>query len=324
MAAVLASIPYETFHQISIGPIDLRTFGLMVGIGVLVGAVVAARYIERWGIPRDETYALATRMVVAGVIGARITWVITHPSEIDSPLDVIAVWQGGLQFSGGFIAAVAVGFPTFRQWSTALRWRVLDGYALGLTIGLAIGSIGCYSVGEHFGGASSFFLATRYEGGSTREPAPAIGHAIHNTALYEMLHLVVLFGLLTWLLTRKRPPAPGTGIGIFCLWYGVARFGTDFLRVNDHTVLGLTGAQWLMIAVTIAAVWILTRVRARTAAAAAAEVAAAEAEAVSGGAGVGSEAGDGGDRPVGGLGGAELVGPEEVRHDAQHPLHEGP
>src|SRR3954470_24193828 len=128
MTAVLAAIPYETFPKISLGPIELRTFGLMVGLGVLVGAFVAARYIERRGVPRDETYALATRMVLFGVVGARITWVLTHTDKINSPLDVVALWKGGLQFSGGFIAAVIAGYPTFRRWSRALRWRTIDGY----------------------------------------------------------------------------------------------------------------------------------------------------------------------------------------------------
>ena len=185
----------------------------MVGLGVLIGAWIAARYIERFGIPRDETYRLATRLVVAGVVGARLTWDITHFDQIDSPLDLIAVWQGGLQFSGGFIAAVAIAYPTFRRWSRVLRWRAIDGFAYGLTIGLALGRVGCYSVGEHFGSASSWLLAVRFDGGNPREPA-AIGDTFHHTALYEFLYLLVLFGIMTWL--ARRRPAPGTLIGVFC------------------------------------------------------------------------------------------------------------
>src|SRR3954466_6655474 len=98
----------------------------MVALGLMVGAVVASRRGERFGVPSDDTIALATRLVVAGVIGARITWVLTHLDQIDSPVDVVAVWEGGLQFSGGFIAAIVVGFPTFRKWSRLTRWRMLD------------------------------------------------------------------------------------------------------------------------------------------------------------------------------------------------------
>jgi phosphatidylglycerol:prolipoprotein diacylglycerol transferase len=261
---MLAVIPYTTFPTIDLGPFELRTFGLMVGIGVLLGAWVAAGYIERFGLPREETYRIATRLVIAGVIGARLTWDVTHWDQIDTPLDLIAVWEGGLQFSGGFLAAVVVAFPTFRRWGRELRWRALDGYAYGLTIGLAIGRIGCYSVGEHFGSASTWFLATRYDGGSTREPV-SVGDTFHNTALYELLFLLALFAFVTVLTRRRSDTDAGTGaatvMGVFCLYYGIARGLSDFLRVNDDTVAGLTGAQWMCVALVPIGLWILLRVR---------------------------------------------------------------
>ncbi|HEX4819246.1 MAG TPA: prolipoprotein diacylglyceryl transferase family protein [Acidimicrobiales bacterium] len=256
---MFALIPYETFPKITIGPIELRTFGLMVGLGVLIGAWFAARYVEQHTqISRDDTYRLATWLVVAGVIGARITWDITHWDQIESPIDLIAVWNGGLQFSGGFIAAVLVGFPTFRRWTRTVRWNNLDGFAYGLTIGLALGRVGCISVGEHFGSHSNWLLAVDFRGGTTREPA-AIGDHFHNTAIYELLFLLALFGIMTLLIRRR--PAPATIIGLFCVYYGVARGLSDFLRVNDKTVVGLTGAQWMCVLLIPTGVWILTRVR---------------------------------------------------------------
>jgi phosphatidylglycerol---prolipoprotein diacylglyceryl transferase len=265
--AVLAEIPYTTFPTIELGPLELRTFGFVVAIGVLTGAWLAARHGEGYGVQRDTTYAMAMRMVVAGVVGARLTWVLSHPDDIDSPIDVIAVWEGGLQFSGGFIAAIIVGFPVYRRWNRLTRWHSLDGYAYGLAIGLAIGRIACYSVGEHFGRRTSFFLAVRYEGGSVREPTLGDvplreGMVFHHTALYELLYLLVLFAVLTWLLylRKERPPA-GVAIGLFCAWYGVARFASDSLRVNDERVLMMTGAQYFALALLAAAAWIFLRVR---------------------------------------------------------------
>ncbi|HEX6236522.1 MAG TPA: prolipoprotein diacylglyceryl transferase [Acidimicrobiales bacterium] len=277
---MFAAIPYTTFPDIDLGPLPLRTFGLMVAIGVLVGAWVAAVHIERFGISRDETYRTATWMVLAGIVGARLTWAATHTEEIDNPIDVIAIWEGGIQFTGGFIAALIVGVPFFRRWTRLQRWRSLDGYALGLTIGLAIGRIGCYAVGEHFGRTSDFFLATRYEGGEVREPflgdvRLVEGTTFHNTALYEFLFLLVLFaGLVAAMAVgrrRGRELAPGTLIGAFVLYYGVARFLTDTLRVNDERVLSMTGAQWFMLVLIPAGLWIVLKVRPRLAALAAAE-----------------------------------------------------
>jgi phosphatidylglycerol:prolipoprotein diacylglycerol transferase len=267
VAVVLVAIPYETFPKIELGPLELRTFGFVVAVGVLLGAWLAARHGERFGVPRDTTYALAMRMVIVGVIGSRITWVLSHTDEVDSPLDVIAVWKGGLQFSGGFLFAVIAGYPVYRNWNRLTRWHSLDGYAYGLSIGLAIGRIACYSVGEHFGRLTSFALGVRYEGGSVREATLGDvplreGMVFHNTALYELIYLLLLFAFLTWFLyLRKTRPPAGLAIGIFCAYYGVSRFLSDSLRVNDERVLHMTGAQYLMIALMAASIWILTRVR---------------------------------------------------------------
>jgi phosphatidylglycerol:prolipoprotein diacylglycerol transferase len=240
---------------------------LVTAIGVLVGAWLAARYAEGYGIPRETTYSLAMRMVVAGVIGARVTYVLSHLDEMDSVLDAVAIWQGGLQFSGGFVFAVIAGYPVYRHWNRLTRWNSLDGYAYGLTIGLAIGRIGCYSVGEHFGRFTDFFLAVRYEGGSVREPeigdVPLVkGMVFHQTALYELIYLLVLFLFFTWLLyVRKARPQTGTVMAIFCGYYGVMRFLSDSLRVNDERVLGMTGAQFLCLALLATSVWVWFRVR---------------------------------------------------------------
>ncbi len=264
---MLAAIPYTTFPTIDLGFVQLRTFGLMVAAGVLIGAWLAARYGEEHGIPRDTTYSLAMRMVLAGVIGSRITWVLSHWSELDSPLDAVAIWKGGLQFSGGFVFAVVAGYPVYRHWNRLTRWNSLDGYAYGLSIGLGIGRIGCYSVGEHFGSRTSFPLAVRYDGGSVREDLLGSlplqkGMVFHQTSLYELLYMLVLFGVLTYVLYLRKPrPGPGTAMAIFCAFYGIARFVSDALRVNDERIFGLTGAQYLCLAMLPTSVWIWFRVR---------------------------------------------------------------
>ena len=267
-SALVAVIPYTTHPTIELGPITLRTFGLMVAIGVLLGAWFAAVHGEKYGLPRDDTYRLGTRMVLAGVVGARITWVLTNLDQIDEPLDVIAVWEGGLQFAGGFIAAIAMGIPTFLRWNRLQRWQLLDGFAVATVIGAAIGRIGCLSVGEHFGRRSDFLLATRYDGGGVREPtlgldpdAPTVsaGTSFHNLSLYEFMSLVVMFFFLWWLLRRRLTPSIVGGI--FLLAYAVSRFSLDILRVNDERVAGLTGAQLMSVAMVPIGIYVLTRVR---------------------------------------------------------------
>ena len=263
--SVIASIPYRTFPTIPIGPFDIHTFGLLVALGVFLGTALAVRMMPP-GVDRDHIVTLATRMVLAGIVGARVTWVVTHLDAIDNPLDAVAIWEGGLQFSGGFLAACAFAVPAFRRWPAGLRRQILDRFAIGLAVGMAFGRVGCYAVGEHLGRPTGFPLATRYLGGETREGPLEVGVAIHNTSLYETLHLLVLAGLLWWIVARarRRPPA-GTALAVFCLWYGAGRFATDALRAYDERVAGLTGAQWMCAALVVIGAVLLVRARGRRA-----------------------------------------------------------
>lgn len=268
---MIAAIPYTTFPEIELGPLTLRVFGLMVAAGVLVGARLGGGYGERFGVLREDSYRTGTLMVLAGIIGSRLTWVATHTDAIDNPVDVIAIWQGGIQFSGGFIAALIVGYPMFRQWTKGQRWNVLNGYAWGLTAGMALGRVGCYSVGEHFGRQTDFFLGTRYEGGSVREAelgegVPLVkGMVFHNTSLYEFITLTLLFLVMTGMIWRARRQGtevrPTTLVVLFMVWSGTARFLLDTLRVNDERLLHMTGAQWMSLAMVPYGIWLWFKVR---------------------------------------------------------------
>jgi phosphatidylglycerol:prolipoprotein diacylglycerol transferase len=259
----VSGIPYHPFPTIDLGPVPIRVFGLMVAIGMLTGIMLAARRNARLGIPRADTERVAYWLIGAGLVGARLLWVFTHLKEIHNPVDVIAVWDGGLQFSGGLIAAVLLAPFLTRKWSVSSRWVLLDGTVLGLAVGQAIGRIGCYAVGEHLGGPTDFPLGIRYLGGRVIEGPLTVGTTYHDTALYEIIWLLPIIGALFWL--DRRPTKAGTLTAAFCLAYGVLRFATDFLRINDKTVLGLTGAQYMCIALVAFGAWVLLRARRRPA-----------------------------------------------------------
>lgn len=241
-----AALPYTTFPQIDLGPFNLRTFGAMAALGVVVGIQLLVRHVRRFGLDEESIMSLAVRMVLFGFVGARVTYVLTHLDEMDSLLDPFAVWKGGLQFSGGFVFAVAYLLWWLRRHPDVARFPLADGFAYGLCAGLIFGRVGCYSVGEHFGRSSDFFLASEFRGGDTVEPA-TVGESFHHTALYEGIGLAVLLVVLTVL--KRRDPKPGTLLAVFCLWYGLQRFLTDTLRAFDDRTFGMTGAQMLMIVV---------------------------------------------------------------------------
>jgi phosphatidylglycerol:prolipoprotein diacylglycerol transferase len=255
--AILTGIPYTPFPYLQLGPVRLMTFGLFVAVGVIAGIYVAARRNERFGIARSETEKVGLILIGLGFVGARLLWVITHPEEINSVLDVFAVWNGGLQFSGGFITAILLAPLVTRRWPKDRRWELLDGAVLGLAIGQAIGRLGCYAVGEHLGGPTDFFLGITYQGGTVVEGPLIVGQTYHSTALYEILFLIPIIIIL--LIQDRMGTRPGIMAGTFAVTYAVGRFSTDFLRVNDERVFGLTGAQYMTAVLFFFGLWVLWR-----------------------------------------------------------------
>jgi phosphatidylglycerol:prolipoprotein diacylglycerol transferase len=257
----LASIPYRTFPSFQIGPVTVRTFGVFVAIGILVGVWCLLRFARDRDLDTEQLSRLAVWVVVLGIVGSRLLFVITRWSEFRNDLpSVFAVWEGGLQFSGAFLVAIVVIWWFSQRHPGFGGLRLSDGIVFGLAPGLAIGRLGCMAVGEHLGTQTHFFLGWKYLGGATREPvAGGVGSVIHNTAIYELLLLLPLIAVLWWL-ERRRVPGGWLTVA-FLLWYGTQRFLTDFLRAYDRTVAGLTGAQYLCIGMVIAGVVLAIRLR---------------------------------------------------------------
>lgn len=260
---MLAAIPYRTFPDFQVGPLTIRTFGLFVAIGILVGVTLFLRYARQRGLDADALTKLAWQVILYGIIGSRVLFVLTHWSDFSGdPLSMFAVWEGGLQFSGAFLISIVVIWLFVRRHPGLHGLVLSDGIVYGLVPGLIIGRIGCISVGEHLGTQTSFFLGWKYLGGTTREPVVGgVGSVIHNTAIYELLLLIPLAVLLWWM--QRRRVGEGWITVTFLLWYGVQRFSTDFLRAYDKTVWGLTGAQYIAIGMVVGglalAAWLRSR-----------------------------------------------------------------
>ena len=126
---------------------------------------------------------------------------------------------------------------------------------LGFAVGQFIGRFGCYSVGEHLGGPTDFFLGVTYKGGVAIEGPLTVGVTYHNTAVYEILWLIPVIVVL--IIEDRKRVAPGIMAATFGLMYGVSRFSTDFLRTHDKTFLHLTGAQFMCIALVAFSIWLM-------------------------------------------------------------------
>jgi phosphatidylglycerol---prolipoprotein diacylglyceryl transferase len=235
-------IPYRTLQTIELGPLSLHTFGLFLALGIAVALALLGRTARRRGLDDGVLASLGLQMVVGGLVGSRVAYVLSEwQAMIGRPWKVIAVWDGGLQFFGGFVAAIVVLGMWFRDNPAMPRRAVADLLALALAAGMAIGRLGCAAVGEHLGAAATPPIGFRFGGGDTIEPL-SVGDVVHLPAIYEA---VVLAMFAVWAGRALRRASPdGSVVAALLLTMGVARFALDFVRVNDQRVLGLTAAQF--------------------------------------------------------------------------------
>jgi phosphatidylglycerol:prolipoprotein diacylglycerol transferase len=242
-----------TIHVLGL---PIKTFGVMFAFGFLAAGVVIARRFKELGKPVDWAYEMIFAGLVGGLVGARVYFLIQHPSNFThDPLG--SLFSGtGLVWYGGVIGG-ALGVVLWARRRDLLGLGLLDLASVPLALGYAIGRIGCQVSGDgDYGKPSSLPWAMGYPHGTVPTPP---GVKVHPTPIYETLAI----GLLAWLLwtyrDRVRP-------GILFAWYlvgsGVERFLVEFIRRNADTSIGLTVPQIESLAmVAVGAAWLIASTR---------------------------------------------------------------
>ena len=242
---------------VTIGGLKVHWYGIMIAIGLYVGIQVGLREADRRGINRDQLMNLALLAAVLGIIGGRLYYVVqNNPSfYLHHPIEIIAVWQGGMAFFGAvFGGAVAVAIASWR-WHLPF-WSLLDVGAIGLTIGQAIGRIGNIINGDIVGYKTNGW-GFEYTNPNTFGP-PNV--PVQPASLYELLISLTLFIVLWNLRTRVHPN--GMLAMIYLVLYSVSQFFIFFLRDNIVILGGLKQAQvtsLVVIALTLPVIAYLLR-----------------------------------------------------------------
>lgn len=215
---------------VEIGPIKIRWYGLMYILGFLASYFLITRQKKSREVGlRGQTLQNLILFTAMGlVIGARLGYVLFYQFTnygyyIQNPLEIVAVWHGGMSFHGGLLGALLAGVIFCRKNSLPVL-KVADILIVTAPVGLALGRIGNFINGELFGRPSSVPWAMVFPGGG-----PV---ARHPSQLYEAaLEGIVLFGLL-WLL-KDRSWRPGAMVCLFLAGYGALRFFVEFFREPD-------------------------------------------------------------------------------------------
>ncbi len=248
----LAVISYDPLLRIHLGPLSVSPHGIMIAVGVLVGARLALPAAARRGITIDQFYDVLTWALFGALIGARVAYVANHLGDyLDDPLGMVRVWEGGFSLLGGLAGSVVAGYPKLRGYKIPF-WRFMDAVVPGLMLGIAVGRIGDLIIADHLGKPTDSALGYVCPTGPTGSPCMApVGEAVHQTALYDMLGAAAVFVLLVWLGRRRRPETFLTLV--FGVTYGLVRVVEGFARLDVTHGTGLNGSQWTSIVVVVAA-----------------------------------------------------------------------
>lgn len=245
----------------SLGPLAVRWYGLMYLAAFASGWWLGVRRIAQGLAPvsRAQFDDLLFGTIVGVILGGRLGYVLFYKPVyyFSHPLEILAIWQGGMSFHGGFLGVLAaMALVAHRQrlnW-----WDLMDFLAPLVPLGIAAGRLGNFINGELWGRATevSWGMVFRGAGNLPRHPSQ----------LYQMaLEGLALFALLWWFSSRPRPR--GQVSALFLIGYGVLRFFSEFTREPDAFLgllaLGLTMGQWLSAPMVLAGLWLFAWSRRR-------------------------------------------------------------
>jgi len=243
----------QLFH---IGHFFLPTYGFLVSLGVLIGLWVSVRNSERLGYDGDKSWNLGILVVLCGIVGAKVLYIINdwsyyknHVGDIFS----IATLQAGGVFSGGLIFAFgAAAWYVRKHHMPALG--TCDAFAPGLALGHAIGRLGCFAAGCCYGKPTHHFWGVTFTNPLANSiTGTPLGIALEPTQLFESAVELANFFFLMWLLKRRK--FDGQVFGAFMFIYGVARFFLEYLRDDPGrgSVFGgaMTGTQLIAIGLVV-------------------------------------------------------------------------
>lgn len=243
---------------LSLGPLSIRWYGLMYLAAFIQFWWLGRRRIlthpqlakAGWTVPQLDDLLFYGALGV--VIGGRLGQVVFYEPGyyLSHPLDILAVWKGGMSFHGGFLGVLVAMWLYARK--TERTWLdITDFIAPLVPLGLAAGRIGNFINGELWG----------------RIADPALPWAMifpqvdnlprHPSQLYQAgLEGLALFVIL-WLYASRRRPR-GAVSGVFLIGYGSFRFLAEYFRTPDDGIFGLSNTvsmgQWLSLPMILAGI----------------------------------------------------------------------
>jgi len=204
-----------------LGPLEIQTYGFITAIAFLAGIYLAAWTAQKRGLNKEYIFDLGLVIIICAILGARLLYVLEmHAHFLRHPLDIVKVWEGGLIFHGGLIAAVAGSFAYLKVKKLDVL-AYLDTFAPFAALGHSIARIGCYFAGCCYGKVDE----------ACGVVFPAVGDNLPHlpVQLYESAANFVNF-LILIILLRFSGLKKGTVLWMYLANYGIIRFVIEHFR----------------------------------------------------------------------------------------------
>lgn len=257
---------------LDLGVFELRWYSLAYLAGIFLGYWYLLKLLKQPGAPMARRHAddLVFYASLGVILGGRLGYVLFYRPEyyFENPLEIIKLWDGGMSFHGGVIGT-SVGI-IYLAWKEKLQWlRLHDYVACVVPIGLFTGRLANFVNAELWGAPTNVPWAVRFP--EVIAGVVVLGPPRHPSQLYEAaLEGVLLFAILAIMFWRTRARyQPGMLVGAFLFFYGVFRFGVEFIREPDNhlrefaAVTGLHMGQWLCVPMILGGLYLIATAKGR-------------------------------------------------------------
>lgn len=268
--SLLAAIDFTSLGldpvALDLGFFQLRWYSLAYLAGIFLGYAYMLKLLRQPGAPMARRHAddLVFYASLGVIFGGRLGYVLFYRPGfyVENPLEIFKLWDGGMSFHGGVIGtSIAV---IYLSWKEKLNWiRVHDYVVCVVPIGLFTGRLANFVNAELWGAPTNVPWAVRFP--EVIAGIVALGPPRHPSQLYEAaLEGLVLFALLAFLFWKTRARyQPGMLAGAFLFFYGIFRFGVEFIREpDDHLrafaeATGLHMGQWLCVPMILGGLYLI-------------------------------------------------------------------
>ena len=255
-----------------LGPFDLRWYSLAYLAGIFIGYWYLLKLTREPGSPMARRHVddMVFYAALGSILGGRLGYVLFYNlgEYLRHPIEILKLWDGGMSFHGGVIGT-SLGILYLAR-KEKLSWlRLHDYVACCVPFGLFFGRLANFVNQELWGAATTVPWAVRFQ-----EVTPfgvTLGPPRHPSQIYEaILEGVVLFGILWWMFWKTQARyEPGKLVGAFIFFYGVFRFGIEFIREPDQQLVafaqatGLHMGQWLSLPMILVGLWLMLTAKKR-------------------------------------------------------------